>query len=272
MRDIFLYDSYKQYLHDALQARSQNQKGSLSRMAEHLGVQPSYLSQVLRGNKDVSSEQALKIGEHLGLSEIETDYFLCLLLRERAGSPALKRYYKSKINDLQRRSRKFTIETEQTVELSEADKSIFYTTHHYAQIRILSSIPQYQTVDEISSAVRLPRHKVTQIIQFLVSRGLCVQAGDERISMGPKRTHLDGNSPFIASHHRNWRLQAIHWHSHLDEYDLAFSAPLSISRKDFEKVRNLLKDTIDSIGRTVESSPAEKFAILNVDWIQALKP
>jgi uncharacterized protein (TIGR02147 family) len=81
---ILHHDSYRSFLKSVLAERTQrNQRYSLRRFAQNLGVSPSTLSDVLNGRKNLSPERAVEITTRLQLSPLETDYF-CLLVQLEA--------------------------------------------------------------------------------------------------------------------------------------------------------------------------------------------
>jgi hypothetical protein len=65
----------------------------------------------------------------------------------------------------------------------------------------------------------------------------------------------------------NWRTKALQGHEGLSSEELAFTAPMSIAKKDFEKIREkimtCIKDSID----VAKESEAEDLAFLNIDWM-----
>lgn len=50
--------------------------------------------------------------------------------------------------------------------------------------------------------------------------------------------------------------------------DLAFTAPISMAKKDIPKIRKILLDTISEISSVVEASPSEEVLYLGIDWIK----
>lgn len=50
--------------------------------------------------------------------------------------------------------------------------------------------------------------------------------------------------------------------------DLAFTAPIALSKKDISKVRTILLNAISEIGKLVEKSPSKAVAYLGIDWIK----
>lgn len=88
--NIFEFENYKAALNSIIQERRRSQKALSRKLAGHLNVHPSMISQVLTGNKDFSEEQMILVCEFLGLPPLESQYLLVSLQVERAGSQKLK--------------------------------------------------------------------------------------------------------------------------------------------------------------------------------------
>ena len=80
--------------------------------------------------------------------------------------------------------------------------------------------------------------------------------------------HLDKTSPHLKQHHINWRIKSIQKLDHPDDLDLNFTAPLSLSKKDFEKLREELVRFIQTLSTTVEKTDPEEIYLANLDFIK----
>lgn len=75
-----MHTTYRQYLQYALQERcAKNPSYSLRAFARQVGVSPSHLSRVLKGQKDISAAAAQRIVRHLNLKRPEMEHFLDLV-------------------------------------------------------------------------------------------------------------------------------------------------------------------------------------------------
>lgn len=89
--NIYLYSNYRDYLRDNFSLlKKVNESYSLRAYAKKLGIAPSFLSGLLRGNKGLSSDKAILIAEKLTLSKKESQYFHVLTQLESAKSIKLK--------------------------------------------------------------------------------------------------------------------------------------------------------------------------------------
>ena len=65
----------------------------------------------------------------------------------------------------------------------------------------------------------------------------------------------------------NWRNRALQRHENISEQELVYSAPMSLSEKDFELLREELAHWIKKMVERVQVSPSEKMAFLNIDFL-----
>lgn len=263
--EIFLAKDYKKFLIERLKTLPKKGRGQMLKIAKHLRVHPSLLSQILKGEKDLTQEQALSFADYLGLTPIETECFIFLLLEARAGTQELKKYYGDRLRKLRADADTVDNRLEDSETLPEAIQQRFYSQWYYSAIRLLSSISPYHNIDSIAERLRLPRKIVSEAVAFLVEAGLCIQL-DGKVKLGPQQTHVKSTSPLAQVHHQNWRLQTIQQIPFTEKTDLLFTAPVSVSLKDFRVIRDTLLDTIENCSKTIKDSPEEELAILNIDW------
>ncbi|MBL7669703.1 MAG: DUF4423 domain-containing protein [Bdellovibrionaceae bacterium] len=153
--------------------------------------------------------------------------------------------------------------------LSEEEKSVFYSHWHYAAIWLWSSVGNGQSLDDVSSRFQVARERGLEILRFLVEAHLCIfENGVYR--MGSQSIHLERSSVHAPKHHTNWRLRAIEMSDRIMSEELMYTAPLSISRADFAKIRSLLTNVIKEATEKAIHSEAEDVACFNVDlfWIK----
>jgi hypothetical protein len=82
------------------------------------------------------------------------------------------------------------------------------------------------------------------------------------------QNYVRASSPLVKRHHVNWRLKAIEHYEKLSDSELGFTAPLTISKKDFDIVREEILKFIQDLSKRVEKSDSEIVACLNIDWFK----
>lgn len=86
---MFEAKSYIDVIRLSLKA-NESTRGFQSRLSEAAGCTTSYFSRVLCGRYHLNLEQAFSLCQFWKLGEMETAYFLLLVLRARSASPGLK--------------------------------------------------------------------------------------------------------------------------------------------------------------------------------------
>jgi uncharacterized protein (TIGR02147 family) len=266
---LFEHTDYRAYLREFMASLPKKGHGAVNRMAEHLRVHPSFISQVLTGKRDLNVEQAQDLASFLGLVEIETDYLLLLVQTERAGTVKLKSYFRTKLEKTRTEAQKISHRIRHDRVLSETERAEFYSNWLYSAVRLFTSIEEGKTLEEICVRFAISRAKARTVLEFLTATRLCVEHGG-KYRMGTQRTHLPGDSPLVQKHHTNWRLKAIQNSDETSEEELMFTAPLSISRKDFARLREQIMAMIKAASEQVAKTEAEEVACFNVDlfWVK----
>ena len=263
--DLFATDNYKSFV---LQCFSQIPKrGQFQAAAKHLNVHPTLISQVFRGDRDLSPEQGALMAEFLGLNEFETEYLVALIEYSRAGNPPLRRLISQRIQRLREKNQKVTSHIPKSKMLSAEKKAIFYSDWSYAAVHLATSIQDRSSLSDLSNYLDLPRAKVRRILDFLVNSGMCSKS-DDNYEMLEARTHIDSSDPLINRHHSNWRLKAIERHEKLSSAELGLSAPFSVSKNDFAKIKGLLLEVVGEITQIVDKTEPEQVSILNIDLLK----
>lgn len=240
-------------------------RGSGQRLAAAMKVHPSLVSQVIRGNRHLTLDQTEAACQFLGFSPLESEYFLALVERERAATPALRRRMEDRLVSLRKKAQEVRAHLADNRELDEVSQGRFYSSGDYSAVRLASSLPNGKSVEGIADLLGLPRARVAEILEFLLQKGLVVQNTKGELELGPARVHVPASSPFVVSHHRNWRARAALHLEHLTEEELAFTSPLTIAKKDLPKVRSILLEAIARIREVVEKSEAEELVALTMD-------
>ena len=116
---IYNFKDYKKYIAEMCSKENSSLKGPKARLAEFIGCQLAYLSQVLNGEANFSSEQAEACNRFFGHNKRESIYFINIVHYEKAGTTNLKKFYLDQINEIleeqKRQSRKdFSKGVEQT--------------------------------------------------------------------------------------------------------------------------------------------------------------
>lgn len=268
--DVFKYNNYRIFLIEWLLLEKKQHRLNASILATKIHVHPTFISQVLKGSKDLSSEQWISICELMNLTEIETDYLHFLLLMNRSGTKEAKTFYKKKVDEILAKRLRLQVRMKDYKELSDQDRAVFYSSWIYSAIQLYCACGEGQTLDELAKKFGVSKNKVEEVTGFLCAIGLCtIEKG--RYQIGSQHIHVPAGSPFVIRHHSNWRLRAINSLENTSAEELNLTAPMSISKKDFQIIREKIVKLIQESVEVAKASKAEDLAALTIDFFWAVK-
>lgn len=264
---VFEFRDYKEFLNLWLKEHPKGGRGQLKRMADHLRVSTTLLSQVLKGDKHFSMETAAEITEYIGLNEKEAEYFLLLIEHQRAGGFKLKKILEKKLDREQQAGAQLQNRVKADRQLTDEEKMQFYSSWMYSGVRLLSALPDMNDAETISRRLNLPLGIVHGVINFLLEKNLCT-IKDNKLVYGAYRTHIGKDSPFVVKHHQNWRVKGFHSMELRRDEDLFFSYPMALSVEAAEKIRKMLPGIIEELNTISGPSESETVRCLNIDWFE----
>lgn len=265
---VFEFEDYKTFLNAWIAARPKRGRGEFKRISELLRVHSTFISHVLKGDAHFSLEQAHEVAQYVGLSELESDYLLELVQRDRAGTHALKKRFNERIAALRKRALqlKERLPNQQNA-LTDEQKAIFYSSWHFSAIRLMATLGQFEP-REIRQKLGLSHKKMNDALAFLTECGICRLTHSGTLEAMPSLTHLGADSPHVWKHHQNWRTKAMERHFDLTDEELMYSSPLTISVKDMAKFRERIVKLIEELKEIVSNSEPSVVACLNIDWVR----
>lgn len=264
MSSVFEAENYKKLVTERLKSFPKGGYGQFRKIAERLRVHPVIITQVFKGPRDLSEEQAIELADYLGFTKLESQYFLVLVQKERAGTAKLKDHHEERRKELQNQSKDLKNRMVNSQILTEEAKALFYSNWYYSGVRLASSIPVLNTPETIAQYLSLPLPTVHRVLEFLLAQGLVVQ-NEKGLDMGPARTHVEANSPLVSRHHMNWRNKALQRMDKFTNKELFFTGPVVFSEKAQAEVREILVQTIERFMKVVQDAPSEKLSCINID-------
>ncbi len=258
---VFEFKNYKDFLKSWLKEQPKSGRGQLKKIAEHLRVSTTLLSQVLKNEKHFSLESAVEICEFLCLNEKETEYFILLVEHQRAGSHKLKKVFEKKIISEQKTSSQLQNRIQKDRQLTDSEKMEFYSSWLYSAARLLTALPDIQNSKDLSNRLNVPLNLVNSIVNLCIIK-------DKKLTFGPFRTHIEKDSPFVVKHHQNWRIQGFRSMEMRRDEDLFYTQPMALSLEAAEKIRLMLPGIIEEIGIISGPSNSEVVRCLNIDWFE----
>ena len=268
-KSIYTYSSYKNYALERIKREPKAGRGVRQKLAEFVGCQVAYISHVFSGDRDLSVEQAEGFTRFFAMTSDESEYFIWLVEKERAGTVTAKNFFEKLLQQkkdkyLQLKNR-VNIETE----LNDMAKATYYSDYLYAAVHMLVTISEFQTAKVISEAFGISLKKTSQVLEFLKTNGLMTENAG-RLVPTSKYLFIDKNSPFILQHHTNWRLQALNSIRRGESSDLHLSLSVTLSEKDAKNLQRRISEFIEEISETIKKSPEEKLMALAIDFFNVI--
>lgn len=265
--NLFEFSDYRLYLKTWLEEAKRSKTFNLTRLAEVAQVHPTFLSHVLVGSKHLSLEQAALISRHISHTHLEREYFFILIQLDKAGSKIVRDYWLEKKRLLESEKNKLSRRFDVHHELTDEHRITFYSSWIYVAVWASTGIEDGQTLTQIAARFRLTRSKAEEIMNFLVQTGVCFESKG-KFKMGKVHVHVGSESPFVVKHHSNWRMKAIQRMDFREDSELFFTAPMSISKKDFSAIREKLNAAIKQVVDIAKLSSPEDLFCLNIDFFQ----
>ena len=266
---MFDFYDYKSYLVFKTNERK-GKRGVKSAIAQAIGCQPTYISQVIKRDAHLSLEQADKINIFFGHTEVESKYFLLLVQKDKAGTLSLKEFLKKQLNDLRSQQLVLTQRLGQKKSLSSIDQSIYYSSWQYAAVHIALTISNLKNKEALSKFFNISLKRISAILEFLIKIGL-VSKSNNSYNVDNFEVRLGKNSQNIIKHHTNLRNQAIESLEREDLSDLHYSSVISLSAKDTRKIKNIILDRLQSDLKIIKHSSEEKLYCYNIDFFSLKK-
>lgn len=263
--NLFLYNDYKSYVNDWVKSLPNKGRGQYRKISLHLGVSTVIVSQIFKGSRDLNEDHAFKLVEYLEFTQKETDYFILLVQYQRAGTYQYKQFLEKKIIEFQKSMSKISNRVDDFKRLKPEVEAIFHSSWVYSAIRMLSSIENYQSQNEIIKHLDLPEAQIRESLEFLLDQNLCALKNG-KIVMGPAKTYLPPESPLIKTRQVSWRTLGFQKMDLKKEDHLFITAPMSLSEKSKVAVKEILLEAIQKISKEVSSSPPESVGCVNIDW------
>jgi uncharacterized protein (TIGR02147 family) len=263
---IWGYLDYRQYLAARLKSASQA-RGAKTRLAKFIPIQTTYLSGVLSGRADLTLEQADRVNEYLQHNEEEAQFFLLLVQLARAGSVGLRKRLKNQILQIQKQKQNIKARLTDSTSISTEDRERFYSSYLYGAIHVLTSIPQFQKVEELANFLHLEQPLLREKLDFLERIGLLQRLANGGFAPSQSHVHLGNETSQIIKHHTHWRLHAVqHYQRRFSTEDTHYSGVMSLSAEVAAKVRQILIEQLKKISEIVGPSPPEEAFVLNFDF------
>jgi uncharacterized protein (TIGR02147 family) len=196
---------YRHALRELVEARRLiNKEMNFQFLAVAARIPKSYLSKVLSGSANLSSDQTYLIGKTLGLRRDELNFLLLLVERERCGLTDRQQELDAEIRTIQERHMQ-TKEHLPSTEVTDVgrDLSQFYLTPWAPILHVALTVPKFaRNPMALQKILGIEAHEFQQTLRLLESLNLITPVS-KGYQVDSPNFHLPPESPA----YRSWRLQ-----------------------------------------------------------------
>lgn len=264
---IYEYNDYKKYLMDWLKSQPLGGRGLRSQLAENIGCQTPFITHVLSGDYQFSPEQIESAARWIGLNSKETEFLMLLNLKQRAGTKKLSEFFQRQISE--RREQESVLKKRLKIQssLSLQDQYVYYSSWYYAAVHMALLIPELRSFSSLQNYFQIPEETLKKVLEFLLQHQLIENKKNEYYVLQPV-LHLGKGSVMLPQHHTQWRVRTMQEFSKNKNESLHYSGVISLSKEDYEWVREKISHLLQEIIEKLKQSPDEKLTALNIDWFE----
>ena len=247
---------------------AEGNRGQLSRAAEALNCQRSYLSRVISEELHLTPDHGYNLALYLKLTKDERDYFLTLIDFERAATHEYKTFLEIKLSDLRKKNESIPERTDRKKFSIEAHAASYFSSWIWTAIHFLTSIPGYQNSDEIADRLGLKKETVLNYLEELAKQDFVERTSQGKWRYRSGEFHAPKDSPLTLLHHQNWRGRALIDAQDFNKESLHFTGVLTLSKEDFEKIKELLLDSLSRVSQISGPSDPQECVALTLDFFK----
>lgn len=250
---IYKHNHYRDVIQYHIEGNA-SVKGYKSTLAKAGGFHPSYLSQILSGQSDITLDQGAGLCEFFGFDDEESNYFFILILHARASHGTLKRILTARLESIKDRRavRKWGDFVNSELDLL---NTIKVASHwEYSAVWAALDLPLNGTPESIAAFLRITKADVENALAALEEMKLveCIE-GTWR-GMPGKSISLYGSrevTKILIQTHFNKYLSDF---DKIDNYDRTIFHPVSeeTSRKVDAIAKRCYKDIHETIVNCTE--------------------
>lgn len=263
--NLFQIGDYKAYLNAKIASMPKNGRGFRAQLAEKIGCQKAFVSQVLQANAHFNLEHGDKINQALHHDKDESTYFLYLIQHARAGTESLRRHFAELMEQMRARRAQLKHRRVNERELTTEQKGKYYSSWIYGAIRVALTVPSLREKAALQEKLGLTESRLNDALAFLEESGLVERKGDEYLPTA-FHLHLGSDQDLIVRHHTNWRLRALDAIANPNYEDLHFSSVVSLSFADAARLKGMIVEFLEQSQTVVRASSEETLYSFSADF------
>lgn len=264
--DLYSTKDFRLYVKWRLQQLPGKEK-ELKSLAVHTRIHVTQITQILNGKREPTLDQAYLVAKFLKLDSKEHQYFMTLVQLSRASEASFKNHLNDQLEEIKNAAFKNESGFRPAGKFGKQQREIFFSSWYYSAVYLMTSIPNFQSVDAIAQKLSLSRALIRQVLEFLTNVGLCANK-DGEFKMSTNELSA-GNEKSLRNRHRlNWRLKASESIFKSKDENKFFTHNVSISRKDVKKISGLIQELQEKVDSVIANTKPEVVFCLNYDWFE----
>lgn len=258
-KQIFIFDSYKKVMAHLLTGK--DRRGQLTRAADFLRCQRSYLSRVIVEELHLTPDHAFQLAKFWKFNLQERNYFMKLVELERSGDHDYRVFLKQQLLDLKAQHENIQERIKKAHLSPSALQISYFSSWTMSAVHFLTAIDEYHSVEAIASRLNLRKTQVLECLHQLKELGYVSMDGN-RWKYQNGDFHAPKNSPLVILHHQNWRQRSILDAQDFENNNVHFTGVLTLSRADVERLKELFLNFISEANQiSAPSNPEEAVAL-----------
>jgi uncharacterized protein (TIGR02147 family) len=247
---------------------SSEKRGYKTSLAKIMNVTPSFLSQLMSGDAQLSPDHACLLCDLWVLDQRQSEYFIELVNYERATSPALKTRLAAKLEKL--RLGWQPIGDHQIKKDDVAIKNFlkYYVSWKPTAVATACNIPEIRTIAAVAKRLNITELEVGEILDLLDEIGLIKRDGDTWLASGEILGRSSEYRELNYLFHQSVRDRAFD--------DLALNVDpgihgtlcFGLSRKAYAEIKQMIIAFTQDISNVVIPSPSEEVAFFAIDFFR----
>ena len=274
MASIFEYLDYRKLIRDLSQAKKKKRAGwTLQRLATETGVQPPYLTNVLKGRAHLNGDQLYLAAKALGFQDDEVAFSLLLLEWERSASEERRKELLAQIE----RMRKTKLKSEahlkaKAFEVPAENVMRYYLNPDLQLVYAFLAVKKFSRgFDALARALNIDVERVEALVKELQEMGF-VRVEEKGIEKLHRSLHLPKDSPLLHAQQQVMRLRAFQHLQSLAEKDkYGFMVTFTADEATRERIQREFLKFLAQVETWVKDAPSESAYQMSFDlfpWVK----
>lgn len=253
---IWIFETYRAIILEKIR-ENKSVRGYQSLMASSAQCHASFFSHVLKGESQLTPDQASALCDFWNLNRNETEYFLTLVNLERSASDSLKSKLKVRLDELRHLTDSLPVAELVHVEMDYKDAIEYYSNWHSSTIRVALRVPGLNNAQALASKFFLPIDIVEKVLLLLERMNMIERDGEgwKQLYTG---TGLHKNREIMGIHHRSIRQATIAQFEKNNSKNLHATMIFAVNKQDQQRIREIVREASEQIIEIAAASTDNK--------------